>query len=321
MLNFNDPRGLDPFTTKAFSSGDEQQFSDRYFTAFPINWQVQSSAHALLLNEAGLLVYGGASMEYVLNAYTKTFGGASMEYILGGIVDADFSSILNISGAFVGLRESNAAFTSQINLSSSSAAQVEVDVTFASVLTFTSLFPAERTSEAAFVSILNLLSEMLPDDPDIDVWVFTLGGETTPVSRYDNFRFNSFASVEGHYYAASDGGIVELTGNDDAGVVINAHIVTPRRAQGVDRQTRMPLVYLAGRSEGLLHCGVIDEAGITHDYTAELALGARDARTRVKLGKGLSASFWQLRIANESGQDFELTGIGTLPDVRKRRVR
>ena len=111
------------------------------------------------------------------------------------------------------------------------------------------------------------------------------------------------------------------TGDDDAGAAIDGYVLTPRRAQGADRRSRVPLIYLTGRSQGILHCTVIDEEGAEFDYTAERALGDRDARERVKLGRGLKASFWQLKIGNENGEDFELTDAGSLPDVQKRRVK
>lgn len=320
MLNYNDPRGFDPFTTQAFSSGDEQQFSDRYFSAFPVNWRVQSSAHTLLLNEAGRLVYGGAVMEYALQAYTKTYGGAVMEYILGGIVEAEFTSAITITAPFDGLREMDAEFTSEITITAPFVGEVEVDAEFTSHIDFSSVFLPERTLEAEFTSHIVFTGEWATEDPGLDVWAFTLGADAPPPSRYTGFDFNSFAAIEGRYYAAAADGIYELTGDDDAGTAIDAYVLTARRGQGADRRSRMPMVYLAGRSQGVLHCAVIDEDGVEFDYTAERALGDRDGRERVKLGRGLKASFWQLKIGNENGEDFELTDAATLADILKRRV-
>lgn len=320
MLQFNDPRGFDPFTTRVFGSGDGQQFTDRYFSAFPVNWQVQSSAHALLLNEAGRLVYSGAAMEYALNAYAKTYGGAVIEYILGGIVEAEFTSAITITTAFDGLREMDAEFTSAITHTAPFVGDVEVDAEFASHINFSSLFLPERTLEAEFASHIVFAGEWATEQPGLDVWAFTLGADAPPASRYTGFSFNSFAEVEGRYYAAGDAGIFELTGDNDAGTAIDAYVLTARRGQGADRRSRMPMVYLTGRSQGVLHCSVIDEEGAEFDYTAERALGDRDGRERVKPGKGLKASFWQLKIGNERGEDFELTDVGTLADILKRRV-
>jgi len=157
--------------------------------------------------------------------------------------------------------------------------------------------------------------------PPVDAWAFTLDGETTPASRYAQFDFNSFTMLDGMCFAAGADGIYELGGEDDDGAAIEAHLLTASRPQKVDRLQRMPRVYLVGRSEGVLHCAVVDEQGVVCDYTAERALGAHETRQRVKIGLGLKASIWRLRIGNEQGQDFELMDAGTLPDVLTRRVR
>ena len=155
----------------------------------------------------------------------------------------------------------------------------------------------------------------------VTAWVFTLGAEVPPVSRYSDFGFNSFVQIGGRYYAAGDDGIYELRGDDDGGEEIEGYFLTGRKQQEVDRRTRTPVLYITGRSTGLLHCRVIDEDGVEHDYMAERALGNVPSRERVKVGRGLKMTNWQFRIGNESGQDFELSDAGTLVDVQKRRVR
>lgn len=301
-----------------------------YYRSTPVNWQAQSSAHALLDNAAGLLVYGGATIEYTLNAYAKTYGGASIEYILGGIVDAEFTSAITFTAPFAGEREVDAEFTSACTWSAPFGGEVEVDAEFTSVIDFSSVFLPERTLEAEFTSVITVTDEWFGsvttvtgevlDQAGLDAWVFTLGADAPPISRYLGFDFNSFAELGGRYYAAGDDGIYELGGENDDGAQIEGHIITGRAQQSGDRRTRMPILYLSGSSVGVLHCGVIDEDATVHDYTAERALGDIPSRERVKIGRGIKASFWQMRIGNEAGEDFELIDAGTLPDVLKRRV-
>lgn len=321
MLQFVDPRDFDPFTTQGLGGGDDQPFRDVYFSAFPVNWRVQSNVHALLLNEAGRLIYGEAAIEYTLNAYTVTYGEIVIEYILGGIVDAEFTSTLSFAAPFTGSREVAATFTSALTFSSTMAGQVEAEAEFTSTLDFASLFTTQRERTAEFVSTLVFDSDFEPDDIEQETWVFTLGGEAAPASRYTGFYFNSFAVVDGYYYAAGIDGIYELGGEDDDGTAIEAAILTASRPQGgVDRLQGMPRVYLLGRSDGILHCEVTDQDGTVYDYPAERALGTRESRQRVKIGRGLRKSVWPIRIKNEGGQDFELIDVGTLPDVLKKRV-
>lgn len=155
----------------------------------------------------------------------------------------------------------------------------------------------------------------------VTAWVFTLGADAPPVSRYAGFDFNSFVQIGGRYYAASDAGIFELGGENDDGAEIEGYILTGRAQQGTDRRTSVPILYVTGRSAGVLHVRVIDEDGAEYDYTTERALGNVPSRERVKFGRGHRMTFWRYRIGNERGEDFELTDAGTLVDVRQRRVR
>lgn len=321
MLLFNHTNSLDPFTTLSFGSGDFEEFPIRSSQAAFVNWQAQSNAHALLINEAGRLVDGGVSALYALNAFAKTEAGVSLLYILGGIVDAEFTGTVTMTAPFIGDRESDALFSSQVTLATPFVADVEVDASFSSTVDLGSPFTGDRDRLAEFLSVVGVSSLFLPDDAVIDVWVFGVDSEAPSISRYSGFRFNSFAELNGRYYAAGDDGISELTGGTDEGAAIEGHIVTGRAAQGGDRRSRASIVYITGRSAGVLHCATIDEKGVENDYRMETPLGDIVSRERVKIGKGLKESFWQFKIGNEGGEDFELMNVGTLPDQQKRRVK
>jgi hypothetical protein len=326
MLLFGDSRGFDPFTTQAFGSGDEYVFADQYFSAHPVNWRAQSNAHALLLNEAGRLIYGGWAVEYALNAYAKTYGGWAVNYALGGIVEADFTSVLDVpSGCSTTAEYVGLSFSSTADMTSAFAQLKEVDASFASVLDGQSALVANLTLEAVFSSTLEILTTAILDGIEYDVWAFTLDSEHLPGYRYENFNFNSFARLSTGagdlYYGADDTGIYELTGGTDNGTQIRASIITGRHAEGSEHLSQVVSGYLAGTSTGQLVLRVITDTGTIYSYTAEAALGTYPTRQRVKLGKGLKSSFWQFEVKNQNGEDFDLMGVDVLPVVLKRRIK
>ncbi len=317
MIQFGQS-GFDPFTAQAFGSGDER-VTDMYFSAFPVNWRAQSNVHALLLNEAGRLVYGGAAMEYALNAYTKTYGGAVMEYSLGLIVEASF--------------DSSASGTSPIE------ANVEYGVTAGSSGSGTSAFALERlidvfaasSADGVFQALANLTTDATVastatigvtfsfDGADYDVWVFN--AETFAASRYVNYGFDSFAAYQGRYYGTNSQGLYELTGATDEGVNIPGSLMFGQMNFGTSRPKRMLRAYLGGTSDGKMVMRVVGEDGGIRTYKTNVPLGDSPSYKRIDPAKGLSAHYWQFEITNEDGQDFALDNLDLYPVILQRRVK
>jgi hypothetical protein len=326
MLIFANQTGLDPSSGLVLGGGEASLESEQYFSRFPINWKAQSSAHSLLLNGTGLLIYGGLRLEYLLDTYTVTYGGFRIEYILGGIVEGSFDSVMDVPSAVSTLAEyPNLLFTSTADIPSSLSVSREVDVSFASVLDGQSALVANLTLTAVFSSTLEIMTTAVLDGIEYDVWAFTLDTEHTPGYRYENYNFNSFARLSTGagdlYYAADDSGIHELTGGTDNGTQIKASILTGRHAEGSEHLQQVLTGYLAGTSAGQLVLRVVTDSGTIYSYTAEAALGTNPTRQRVKLGRGLKAHFWQLEVKNQSGEDFELMNIDVLPVILKRRIK
>lgn len=320
MLQFAHPQGFDPFTTKAFGSGDEQQFSGRYYSAFPVNWQAQSSAHALLLNATGLLVYGGATIEYVLNAFAKTYGGAAIEYILGFIVEADFVS----SGAGTAPFVPNVEYVTNTVASSGAgttlvAVERLIDSIVASTATGIGTTLTNLTSDVFVASTANTAVVFAFEGEEYDVWVFN--ADTFAASRYVNFNFNSFAAYRGRYYGANAAGLYELSGDTDAGAVIAASLTLGRMNFGTSQLKHVFRAYLSGTSEGKLVLRVVGDDGAVRTYKTNVPLGDIINYKRVDPAKGLSAHYWQFSIENELGQDFALDSMDIYPVVLQRRVK
>lgn len=157
-----------------------------------------------------------------------------------------------------------------------------------------------------------------------------LNATTLAPSEYNNFPFNSFGQMGSTYLGATDTAIYALTGDDDDGNLIDASVLTGLINFGTSQYKRVPRAYLGYTSDGALVLKTIGTGGAT-DGTGrgtkierwyELTSRTADApaTARIKLGRGVKATYWQFELTNKDGADFELSELKLLPVVLSRRV-
>lgn len=319
MIQFGHPTGLDPFTTQVFGSGNDRLFTDVYFNAFPVNWRAQSNAHALLINEAGRLVYFGASIEYALNAYAKTYFGASIEYSLGLIVPLAMDGTFAATDAFGLARELGLSFSSTFDGTGAMSISKLVDMSMDSSGALTSAFSLQYELSLAIAEVLEAVSGFGAEGLDVPVWVFN--AKTFAPSRYEGLDVRSLAKLGTAVYGAGPGGIYELAGNDDAGNAILASFIVGRTDGGVGNVKRWGYGYIHGTSDEKLQVRVFDDAGNVYTYETERALGNIVRSVRFKVGKGIASHYLQFEVRNQHGGQFEVHHIDVLPQVLGRRVK
>lgn len=139
---------------------------------------------------------------------------------------------------------------------------------------------------------------------------------------YDNFAFTGFASQKGRQFAVGPDGLYELTGDDDAGQLIAAHVTTGLNDLGTPLLKTVDAAYVGYTADQAMTLtatvGQADGA-MSIDYPlAETADALTQAR--VKLGKGVKARYWQFALANNHGGDFTIETLEVLPVVLGRRV-
>lgn len=318
MLQFTNADGRDPFTTQSFGSGDDRLFTDVYFSAFPVNWRVQSNAHALLLNDAGRLIYGEAAIEYALAAYAKTYGQAHIEYMLGGIVPLDLTGTLVGTGAFGLLAELVMAFGSTFDATGTMGISKLLDLTMDSSGALTSAFGVQYEISLAIAEVLEAIGGFgaTGGQDAAPVWVFN--AKTFAPSRYEGLEVRSLAKLGTTVYGAGPGGIYELAGSTDAGANIAASFIVGREGYGVGNVKRIAYGFVHGTSEGVLEVRVIDDTGTVYTYETERALGNKIRSVRFKVGKGLRSHYFQFEIRNKAGGAFEVRHVDLLPAVLER---
>lgn len=153
-------------------------------------------------------------------------------------------------------------------------------------------------------------------DPSGAVTTWAINLSNGAVTEYTNFDFNSFATMGRKYLAASEEGLFELDGADDAGTDIIARMKSGIMQVGQGRLSSIKGIYLGLRGEGDWLLKVVADDDKTYIYS----VSAKSMKTtKVEVGKGLRARYFSYELVS-TGQEFDMDSIEFLPIVNKRRV-
>lgn len=154
-------------------------------------------------------------------------------------------------------------------------------------------------------------------------WV--VNTETRAATQYENFPFNSFAALDGRYFAAADDGVYRLGGDQDDGEAIRARFRVGLNNLGTGKEKRMPAMYWGYRADGGLVLKVITTEPTGEKVENWYALRPRGAGApregRTQIGRGIKAVFWDFEVENLDGSDFEIDSLELYPMILDRRVR
>ncbi len=332
-LQFAHPQGRDPYTTQFFGSGDDLLEKGIYYNAFPVSWKAQSNVHALLLNDAGRLVYFGTGFEYAIDAYAKIYLGAAFEYSLGAVVPFDIDGTLAGTTSFGLAREALLSFGSSFAGTGAMGIAKEVIMETDAAGVLTGAFGLNYEIALTIAETLFGLSGFgaqtgtvvvgqefgFGDQDRQPFWAFN--ARTFAPSRYAGLDVQSLGKIGNAVYGLGPGGIYELTGDDDAGNDIAASFATGREDFGVPNVKRVVFGYITGTSDNKLQVRVIDDEGRVYTYETERALGDKVRSVRFKTGQGLKMHQFQWEIRNKAGGGFEVHSLDLLPEILKRRVK
>lgn len=148
---------------------------------------------------------------------------------------------------------------------------------------------------------------------------YVMNVETDALTEYQAFGYNSFANINGRYFAASPKGIFELVGTDDNGVAIDATVILKNDNFDDSRMSRMIGAYISVDSSDDMHLGVTVN-GNTYQYQVP-ANGERGlVSRRIDTVKGEKAVYWQVSVSNVGGADFSISSIEPLVKKLGRRI-
>lgn len=149
------------------------------------------------------------------------------------------------------------------------------------------------------------------------VWSVVPGNGAS--AAYEGFPFNSFARIGGRNFGASDTGIYELEGDDDAGSPIHASINLGKRNFGSPALKGISYAYLGVSSTGQMVVRVTAPDGKSYLYKTRRT-DEFMATQRADFGKGLRAHFLGLEVYNQDGADFTLDKLEFVVNELKRRI-
>lgn len=160
-----------------------------------------------------------------------------------------------------------------------------------------------------------------PDGTSTTVASFALvlNVEREGVTEYTNFPFNSFAEFEGHYLAAGESGIYELTGGTDAGDNIEALYRTPMQDASTSFLKHPEDVYIGAISEDDLKVTILADGNVEYEGSIISGSTTKIVTRKSKIGKGIKSRYWAVQIENVNGGDFmaESEEIVLKPVARK----
>ena len=138
------------------------------------------------------------------------------------------------------------------------------------------------------------------------------------ITEYINYCFNSFCCFNGVYLGACKDGIFPLSGDDDNGTDIDAHIKTATADVGKGQPKKLRDAWIVAR-KGLMTFTVIADEGNEFTYNADVE-NSKLHEERVKIGRGIKGRGFSFILANVDGSDFDIDSIAVLTDnIRRAR--
>lgn len=153
-----------------------------------------------------------------------------------------------------------------------------------------------------------------------ECWV--VNWETGATSRYEDFAFNSFATLDGRPFGMRSDGLYLLEGDTDAGAPIRASFSLGERTLGVQGLKRIEQVYAGMSSTGRMYLKVIyqNERGPQEYIYAARRSDDYHRMQRFDVGRGIKAHYMTFEIYNSDGCDFDLDTVEFMVANMSRRV-
>lgn len=150
-----------------------------------------------------------------------------------------------------------------------------------------------------------------------ETWI--VNAATGASSSYENYSFNSFATVDGRLYGARSDGLYLLEGDTDAGSPIRASLSFGSTDFGTPKLKRLEAAYLGVSSTGDMYLKVRTEGGNEYTYVTRRNDDFM-RQQRIDVGRGIRASYLTFELYNGAGCDFELNTVSVNAAVLSRSI-
>ncbi len=151
--------------------------------------------------------------------------------------------------------------------------------------------------------------------------VYSINAETTAISQYAGWDFDSFAEIGGVHYAVNTTDLYSIGGDNDAGSDIDCCARSGYIDFGTDRLKRLDdAIIKGGDFEGQTIAKTRARGGgsIT-EYWYLSSTDSADARQYVKFGRGVRSDYWQFEFCNRGGDYWEFNDAYINPVLLDRR--
>jgi hypothetical protein len=272
---------------------------------------VEQAQQALAIIE-GLGI--GETLTPILTYALSVSDGVGIADTLAQFFGGEISEGIGVSYSLAGIVAKSDTIAETIGLAPSLAPQLVVRAIAADTMEFEDANVLNMLFQPALADGIEFAAAYLGPGDSITTWA--MNTRTGAVTEYSNYAFNSFAKMGHKYLGASQSGLYELLGDDDAGTDIIAQIKSGFAQWAGSKFTMFKGAYLGVRGGGDFVLRLTTGDGKTYNYSVE----ARDMRTtKVNVGKGLRARYFAFELIS-TGQDFDLDSIEFVPLIAERRV-
>ena len=141
------------------------------------------------------------------------------------------------------------------------------------------------------------------------------------ITQYCDYNFNSFCKIGDKHYGATDDGIFELVGDDDAGEDIDAWFELPISDFGISNVKRLRRIYVGYEATGDLTVKVKDNEDNERSYPLDNIALDKQIGGEVTIERDQLGRYWGLRIDNVRGAYFAVDSIEVVPVILGRKPR
>lgn len=130
------------------------------------------------------------------------------------------------------------------------------------------------------------------------------------VTEYGSFPFNSYAKIDGRWYAAGPSGLYRLGDSDtDHGTNVAWTVKTGQLDAGEVFMKRLPEVVLGLRSSGRVRVKVWPDDVTSYEQIMPAVRTSTIRQHRVKPGKGMRSRWYAVELQSDAGSDLELASL------------
>lgn len=150
----------------------------------------------------------------------------------------------------------------------------------------------------------------------VEVIGYALNLRALGLSEYEGYNFNSLCLINGKSFGADSTGLYLLEGGDDQGVNIDAYATFPLTDFEDDSEKRVRSVYFGGSADKPMKLHIWANEG--DERIRLFSPTTMKGKTKVLVGRDFIGEYWQFKISNMRGADFEINSLESFIILRGR---